>query len=268
VPADKDKLVRPHDPTEYDLSDIVKKVRAQTPARLLAGRSGAAYRTNTQLELREAHAFLSTATESNPALFSAPTPFLQGKFSTAEIPLAKKTIRTLYSHKDDLSPDTARRAALLGFAIEDYRTASSIADESLSRAPRDAGLLMARGLVEYGSGSYLSATLNFQEASKLTPKTEVDTDFLAALNTNLGLSIGQLGAVTHNQAEYGTALKHLQEATAQYENLGHQNQAAANNLSEAEILAAYPDLDAADIVEALLYAADAVREREPPLVLP
>jgi ethanolamine ammonia-lyase small subunit len=31
-------------------------VRAQTPARLLAGRSGAAYRTNTQLELREAHA--------------------------------------------------------------------------------------------------------------------------------------------------------------------------------------------------------------------
>src|SRR5208282_435374 len=31
------------------------KVRAQTPARLLAGRSGAAYRTNTQLELREAH---------------------------------------------------------------------------------------------------------------------------------------------------------------------------------------------------------------------
>ena len=39
-----------------DLSEIVRKVRAQTPARLLAGRSGAAYRTNTQLELREAHA--------------------------------------------------------------------------------------------------------------------------------------------------------------------------------------------------------------------
>src|SRR5712671_1659103 len=39
-----------------DLPEIVKKLRAQTPARLLAGRSGAAYRTNTQLELREAHA--------------------------------------------------------------------------------------------------------------------------------------------------------------------------------------------------------------------
>jgi ethanolamine ammonia-lyase small subunit len=49
--AEDDKLAQP-----YDLPEIVKKVRAQTPARLLAGRSGAAYRTNTQLELREAHA--------------------------------------------------------------------------------------------------------------------------------------------------------------------------------------------------------------------
>ena len=39
-----------------DLPEIVKRVRSQTPARLLAGRSGAAYRTNTHLELREAHA--------------------------------------------------------------------------------------------------------------------------------------------------------------------------------------------------------------------
>ena len=45
------QLAQPH-----DLSEIVRKVRAQTPARLLTGRSGAAYRTNTQLELREAHA--------------------------------------------------------------------------------------------------------------------------------------------------------------------------------------------------------------------
>ena len=51
MPPEDNKLAPP-----YDLSEIVKKVRAQTPARLLAGRSGAAYRTNTQLELREAHA--------------------------------------------------------------------------------------------------------------------------------------------------------------------------------------------------------------------
>ena len=36
--------------------EIVRKIRARTPARLLAGRAGAAYRTATQLDLREAHA--------------------------------------------------------------------------------------------------------------------------------------------------------------------------------------------------------------------
>lgn len=39
-----------------DLPEIVRKIRARTPARLLAGRAGAAYRTTTQMELREAHA--------------------------------------------------------------------------------------------------------------------------------------------------------------------------------------------------------------------
>jgi len=35
---------------------IVEKIRARTPARLLAGHSGGGYRTSTQLELRAAHA--------------------------------------------------------------------------------------------------------------------------------------------------------------------------------------------------------------------
>ena len=39
-----------------DWSALIEKIRAQTPARLLSGRAGAAYRTTTQLELREAHA--------------------------------------------------------------------------------------------------------------------------------------------------------------------------------------------------------------------
>jgi len=39
-----------------DWPDLVQSVRARTPARLLAGRVGGAYRTETQLELREAHA--------------------------------------------------------------------------------------------------------------------------------------------------------------------------------------------------------------------
>ena len=39
----------------------------------------------------------------------------------------------------------------------------------------------------------------------------------------------------------------------------------AEGITQAEILKAYPDLVAADIHEALQYAAEAVRERELPL---
>jgi ethanolamine ammonia-lyase small subunit len=55
---------------EHDLPEILKKVRAQTPARLLAGRSGAAYRTNTQLDLREAHAAARDAVRADLSLFT------------------------------------------------------------------------------------------------------------------------------------------------------------------------------------------------------
>ena len=40
----------------------------------------------------------------------------------------------------------------------------------------------------------------------------------------------------------------------------------ADGVSEPEILDEYPDLDLADIREAMRYAADAVRERELPLL--
>lgn len=39
-----------------DWPEIVRKIRARTPARLLVGRVGAAYLTHTQMDLREAHA--------------------------------------------------------------------------------------------------------------------------------------------------------------------------------------------------------------------
>ncbi len=39
----------------------------------------------------------------------------------------------------------------------------------------------------------------------------------------------------------------------------------AEGMSDPEILAAYPDLEAEDIREAVRYAAEAVRERELPL---
>jgi len=40
----------------------------------------------------------------------------------------------------------------------------------------------------------------------------------------------------------------------------------ANGMNEKEILDAYPDLEPYDIREALLYAAEAVKERQIPLV--
>ncbi len=40
----------------------------------------------------------------------------------------------------------------------------------------------------------------------------------------------------------------------------------AEGMNEKEILKAYPDLEAEDVHEALQYAAEAVRERELPLV--
>jgi uncharacterized protein (DUF433 family) len=40
----------------------------------------------------------------------------------------------------------------------------------------------------------------------------------------------------------------------------------ADGMSEPEILAAYPDLEGEDVREAMRYAAEAVRERELPLV--
>src|SRR5438046_481461 len=48
MPSDSDELLA--------WPEIVTKIRARTPARLIVGRSGAAYRTGTQLELRAAHA--------------------------------------------------------------------------------------------------------------------------------------------------------------------------------------------------------------------
>lgn len=40
----------------------------------------------------------------------------------------------------------------------------------------------------------------------------------------------------------------------------------ADGMTEKEILAAFPDLEREDIREALRYAAEAIREREPPFV--
>jgi ethanolamine ammonia-lyase small subunit len=57
-----------------DFPEVLRKIRERTPARILAGRAGAAYRTSTQLELREAHAAARDAVRAElnlEAVFSA-----------------------------------------------------------------------------------------------------------------------------------------------------------------------------------------------------
>jgi ethanolamine ammonia-lyase small subunit len=62
---DENKLAPPH-----DLPELLKKLGERTPARLLAGRSGAAYRTSTQMELREAHAAARDAVRAELSLLA------------------------------------------------------------------------------------------------------------------------------------------------------------------------------------------------------
>ncbi|MBZ5662818.1 MAG: ethanolamine ammonia-lyase subunit EutC [Acidobacteriia bacterium] len=50
MPEDTDSFL------ERDFPDILRKIRERTPARIFLGRAGAAYRTGTQLDLRQAHA--------------------------------------------------------------------------------------------------------------------------------------------------------------------------------------------------------------------
>jgi ethanolamine ammonia-lyase small subunit len=86
-----------------DLPDIVKKVRAQTPARLLEGRSGAAYRTSTQIQLREAHAAARDAVRAElNVLLDLGTEFMQ-KWNLFEV-------CSLATSKDEylLRPDLGR----------------------------------------------------------------------------------------------------------------------------------------------------------------
>src|SRR5712671_617457 len=54
-----------------DLPDVLRKIRERTPARILVGRAGAAYRTSTQLDLREAHAAARDAVRAELDLQSA-----------------------------------------------------------------------------------------------------------------------------------------------------------------------------------------------------
>ena len=86
-----------------ELTEIVRKIRARTPARLLVGRAGAAYRTSTQMDLREAHAAARDAVRAELDLQSAFGAEFARRWEIFEI-------RTQASGKDEylLRPDLGR----------------------------------------------------------------------------------------------------------------------------------------------------------------
>src|SRR5208282_3940548 len=80
MPPEDNKLAPPS-----DLPEILRKARAQTPARLLKGRSGAAYKTTTQLELREAHAAARDAVRAELHLLTTLGPDSVRKWNLFEV---------------------------------------------------------------------------------------------------------------------------------------------------------------------------------------
>lgn len=56
---------------ERDFPEVLRKIRERTPARIFLGRAGAAYRTGTQLDLREAHASARDAVRAELELEAA-----------------------------------------------------------------------------------------------------------------------------------------------------------------------------------------------------
>lgn len=165
MPREDDKLART-DSFEIDLSEIIKKIRAQTPARLLAGRSGAAYRTSTQLQLRESHAAARDAVRAEFNLLSDLTSEFVNKWNLFEVSSQAHT-------KDEylLRPDLGRR----------LNAASRT--EILSRCAkgRDLQILLGDGL---------SVTAVAQQAPLLLP-------LLHEGAVTRGFTIGEIFAVRH-----------------------------------------------------------------------
>jgi ethanolamine ammonia-lyase small subunit len=65
MPRDADDILA------ADFPDALRKIRERTPARIFSGRAGSAYRTSTQLELREAHAAARDAVRAELGLQTA-----------------------------------------------------------------------------------------------------------------------------------------------------------------------------------------------------
>ena len=102
MPGDKDLFL------PSDFPEVLRKIRERTPARILVGRAGAAYRTSTQLDLREAHAAARDAVRAELDLQSALGPGFAKHWGLFEV-------CTEATSKDEylLLPDRGRRLSEL-----------------------------------------------------------------------------------------------------------------------------------------------------------
>lgn len=96
-----------------DWPEIVRKIRARTPARVLAGRVGVAYRTATQLDLRQAHAAARDAVRAELDLPNFGADFLN-KWSLFEVSTAaeSKDEYLLRPNLGRIFPDASRSELL------------------------------------------------------------------------------------------------------------------------------------------------------------
>jgi ethanolamine ammonia-lyase small subunit len=111
------------------LPEIVRKVRARTPARLLMGRAGAAYRTGTQLDLREAHAAARDAVQAELDINTAFTPEFVRQWELFEVH-TKAALKSEYLLRPDLGRqfDEASRARLQSVCIRNCDLQIAIGD--------------------------------------------------------------------------------------------------------------------------------------------
>jgi ethanolamine ammonia-lyase small subunit len=90
--------------------EIVKRIRARTPARIMTGRAGAGYRTDTQLEMREAHAAARDAVRAELDLDTAFDPAFVQQWKLFEVctQAESKDIFLLQPHLGRHFSDAAR----------------------------------------------------------------------------------------------------------------------------------------------------------------
>jgi ethanolamine ammonia-lyase small subunit len=157
--SENDRLVPVPPPRDEDLSPVIERLRALTPARVLSGRVGTSYRTEIQLALREDHAAAVDAVHAEIDFVRD----LGAEFVT-RWRLQEMRTRARTKHEYLMRPD-------LGRQLDDAALAT------LGTYPRDADIQLA-------IGDGLSATAVAAQVPELLPLLAVGTE-------RLGLRLGR-----------------------------------------------------------------------------